>query len=150
MIFDFWFNTHCNIFACITVISHQIVYIFSSLFFPQKPFWTNNNFTPDFVIDLITFYIFHHHSFWTKQCVDIFGPAFNETSINRAVDWTNANYGGYSMNQPRVGPFFGQFLEDEVLHKGAWVVALLGILLGIQDHIKINFQNEIPRNLKKC
>ncbi|XP_066913299.1 putative serine protease K12H4.7 [Clytia hemisphaerica] len=41
-------------------------------------------------------------SFWTKQCVDIFGANFNETSINRAVDWTNDNYGGYNMNQPRI------------------------------------------------
>jgi len=41
-------------------------------------------------------------SFWTKQCVDIFGSNFNETNIDQSVEWTNDNYGGYGMNQPRV------------------------------------------------
>ena len=41
-------------------------------------------------------------SFWTKQCVDIFGVDYNETSINRGIDWTNDNYGGYGMSEKRV------------------------------------------------
>ena len=46
--------------------------------------------------------MFLHTSFSLKQCVDIFGDKFNESSISRGIGWTNDNYGGYSMNAKRV------------------------------------------------
>ena len=47
-----------------------------------------------------------------------------------------------SINPLNAGIFtdFGLgLLEDRVLHKRAWVVTLLGILLGVQDYKKIKF-----------
>lgn len=41
-------------------------------------------------------------SFSLKQCMDIFGEQFNATNINRGIDWTNANYGGYGMTATRI------------------------------------------------
>ena len=32
-----------------------------------------------------------------------------------------------------------RLLEGRVLHKGAWIATLLGILLGVQDHKKVKF-----------
>ena len=33
-----------------------------------------------------------------------------------------------------------RLLEGRLLHKGAWVTTLLGILLGVQDFKKVKFQ----------
>lgn len=41
-------------------------------------------------------------SFSIKQCMDIFGTQFNASSINKGIDWTNTNYGGYSMSAERI------------------------------------------------
>ncbi|XP_065643422.1 putative serine protease K12H4.7 isoform X2 [Hydra vulgaris] len=40
--------------------------------------------------------------FFLKQCVDIFGDKFNESSISQGINWTNTNYGGYQMNAKRI------------------------------------------------
>lgn len=49
-------------------------------------------------------------SFSVQQCMDIFGPQFNSTYINSAVDSTNTNYGGFGYIADKVslisGPLF--------------------------------------------
>lgn len=74
-------------------------------------------------------------SFWTKQCTDIFGAGFNETRIKRGIEWTNDNYGGYSMNQPRIifpngsiDPWHAlSFIEDQ---KDMMAVFIKGSMIG--------------------
>ena len=41
----------------------------------------------------------------------------------------------------RIFTDFGLFwsLEGRVLHKGAWIATLLGILLGVQDYKRVKF-----------
>eukprot|EP00112_Aurelia_sp_Birch-Aquarium-sp1_P012459 Seg2620.1 transcript_id=Seg2620.1/GoldUCD/mRNA.D3Y31 product="putative serine protease K12H4.7" protein_id=Seg2620.1/GoldUCD/D3Y31 len=41
-------------------------------------------------------------SFSVQQCIDIFGSKFNSTNINRGIDFTNTNYGGFGYNAEKV------------------------------------------------
>jgi len=41
-------------------------------------------------------------SFWTQQCSDIFGASINETVLNNAIKFTNANYGGLGVKVSRI------------------------------------------------
>ena len=43
-----------------------------------------------------------HHSFSIQQCMDIFGPQFNAANIQRGIDQTNTNYGGYGIASSKV------------------------------------------------
>ncbi|KAF6021118.1 hypothetical protein EB796_020571 [Bugula neritina] len=40
--------------------------------------------------------------FWTQQCSDIFGASINETVLNNAIKFTNANYGGLGVKVSRI------------------------------------------------
>ena len=43
-----------------------------------------------------------HYRFSIQQCIDIFGPQFSETNIQRGIDQTNTNYGGYGIASSKV------------------------------------------------
>ena len=43
-----------------------------------------------------------HHRFSIQQCMDIFGPQFNAANIQRGIDQTNTNYGGYGISSSKV------------------------------------------------
>jgi len=43
-----------------------------------------------------------HHRFSIQQCMDIFGPQFNAANIQRGIDQTNTNYGGYGIASSKV------------------------------------------------
>ena len=38
-------------------------------------------------------------SFYIQQCQDIFGPAFNQSTIMGGIKWTEANYGGRNISE---------------------------------------------------
>ena len=66
--------------------------------------------------------------FWLKSSVGLictpFGKSFNPLSARILTDF---------------GLLDKRLLEGRVLHKGAWVAALLGTLLGVQDYKKVKF-----------
>ena len=37
-----------------------------------------------------------------QQCTDIYGETFSRSQIQRGIEWTNANYGGYNISLTRV------------------------------------------------
>jgi hypothetical protein len=41
-------------------------------------------------------------SFFVNQCIDVFGPQFNQDHIQRGIAWTNENYGGENISVSRV------------------------------------------------
>ena len=41
-------------------------------------------------------------SFFIKQCIDVFGPEFDQAHIERGIAWTNENYGGKNISATRV------------------------------------------------
>lgn len=47
-------------------------------------------------------YLFYRYSI--QQCMDIFGPTFNDTNIQGGVTQTNTNYGGYGIASSKVSP----------------------------------------------
>ena len=42
------------------------------------------------------------YSFSIQQCIDIYGSKFNADLIQKGINRTNTNYGGYAMRPTRV------------------------------------------------
>ena len=63
------------------------------------------------------FYVFQYVScmclfrFSVQQCADIFGPQFNQTLLEKAVEWTNTNYGALAL---KVTPIYTVYLSVNI------------------------------------
>ena len=49
-----------------------------------------------------TMYLYLFYRYSIQQCMDIFGPTFNDTNIQDGATQTNTNYGGYGIASSKV------------------------------------------------